>query len=117
LCQVHSSQVPRNIIIAQSPPAGTKLHRGDPVNLLVSLGPFPRIYFMPDLRGGDGSSVSRALVAMGFKVQISFRVSPAQEVDRIVDQQPPGGSPIAQGQVILLVMGTEEQRPPSSLDL
>jgi len=117
LCQVHSAQVPRQTVIAQSPPPGTKLHLGDPVHLLVSLGSYPRTYFMPDLRGGDGPSVSKALVAMGFKVQISFKASPAQEVGRIVDQQPPRGSPIAQGRVILLVMGTEEQRPPLSLEL
>jgi len=114
LCQVHSGKVPRDTIIAQSPPPGTRLHLGDPVSLLVSLGPFPPVYFMPDLKGTDGSFVSKALVAMGFKVQISFQASPAREAGRIVDQNPPCGSPVAQGETILLVLGTEDEMLTSS---
>lgn len=42
---------PRTRVVEQVPPAGTTLPRGGRVDLLVSLGPAPRLTFLPDLTG------------------------------------------------------------------
>ena len=109
LCQVHSRIYPRGSVISQSPPSGTKLHIGEAVSLLVSLGPPEPVYLMPDLIGRDGASISEALMAIGFKVRINFQASFAKERGRIVAQEPPYGSPIARGERIVLVLGKEDR--------
>lgn len=110
LCHVHSDLVPRGGIVSQSPPAGTRLHIGDVVNLLVSLGPEEAVYLMPDLTGRDTPATSRTLTAMGFKVQPDFGAPSKKEPARIVAQEPLPGSPLPNGAKILLVVGKGSRR-------
>jgi len=114
LCPIHSNQVPRGKVISQFPPAGTKLIIGDTVNLLVSLGPGERIYLMPDLIGKDAQTVSNALTAMGFKVQLDPLPSPEREQGKILSQEPPFGSPVPFGSKILL--GLEKEKSEGKID-
>ncbi len=48
-CQLHAANIPRNHVIGQDPPAGAQTARGAPISFLVSLGPAPKNYLMPDL--------------------------------------------------------------------
>ena len=114
LCQIHSDQVPRGKVISESPPAGAKLIIGDTVNLLVSLGPEERVYLMPDLIGKDEQTVSKALTAMGFKVQLDPLPSSKRKQGKILSQAPPSGSPVPFGSKILL--GLEEKKPEGKTD-
>lgn len=49
--RIHQGDVRRGAVIAQDPPAGAAVAEGGHVNLLVSLGPAPEAYVMPDLAG------------------------------------------------------------------
>ena len=109
LCQIHSDRVPRGKVISQSPPAGTKLVISDSVSLLASMGPEERVYLMPDLTGNDVETVSKALTAMGFKVQLDPPPTSKREHAKIVSQGPPSGSPVPFGSQILL--GLEKEKP------
>jgi serine/threonine-protein kinase len=114
LCPIHSNRVPRGKVISQSPPAGTRLIIGDTVNLLVSLGPEDRIYLMPNLIGKDARTVSKALTALGFKVQIDPPRSSEEEQGKILSQEPPFGSPVPLGSKILL--GLEKEKSEGKID-
>ena len=114
LCQIHSDQVPRGKVISQSPPAGTKLVIGDAVSLLVSLGPQERVYLMPDLIEKDVQTVSQALTAVGFKVQLDPPPPSKRESAKILSQEPPSGSPVPFGSKILL--GLEKKKPEGKTD-
>lgn len=117
LCQAHSGVVPLGIIMAQSPPPGTKVHISDTVSLLVSLGSSQPVYLMPDLVGREGTSISKALMAMGFKVQTNLQASSAKDAGRIMSQKPPHGSPIAKGERIVLGLGKEDRTSKPGLKL
>jgi len=45
--------ISEGVVISQNPPAGTELHRGSEVMIVVSQGPSPQSFAMPDLRGMD----------------------------------------------------------------
>jgi serine/threonine-protein kinase len=51
LSRTFNTEVEKDHIIVQIPPAGTMITRGDPVNLLVSMGARPVDLKMPDLAG------------------------------------------------------------------
>jgi eukaryotic-like serine/threonine-protein kinase len=42
---------PDGVVLAQAPPAGSRAGRGAAVDVVVSLGPKPRLTFLPDLVG------------------------------------------------------------------
>jgi eukaryotic-like serine/threonine-protein kinase len=107
LCRIHSDQVPDGKVIAQSPPAGTKLRIGDSVSLLVSSGPDEKVYLMPDLIGKDAALVSRTLAALGFKVRLDPARSTKEESRHILSQEPIAGHPVASGSKILLRLERE----------
>jgi eukaryotic-like serine/threonine-protein kinase len=51
LSYVYHSEIPKNTIISQYPEQGSDLERGQPVDLLVSLGKRPQSLMMKDLSG------------------------------------------------------------------
>jgi serine/threonine-protein kinase len=105
VARVHSREFARDRVIGQQPnstaqPEGTEV----PVRLLVSLGPRPTAYLMPDLYYRDGETVRRQLERLGFRVQL-------REAERRVSGQPPGtilmhrpspGFKVVQGDLIVL---------------
>jgi eukaryotic-like serine/threonine-protein kinase len=50
LVRIHVD-APAGVVLAQSPPAGTRVGRGAAVDMVASLGPRPRRTFLPDLVG------------------------------------------------------------------
>ena len=51
LSMAYCQTVKPNAVLAQSPPSGRSIDRGRRVDLLLSLGEYPRAYPMPDLKG------------------------------------------------------------------
>jgi serine/threonine-protein kinase len=84
VARVYSDEFARDQVIGQQP-TSTERSEGETVleRLLVSLGPRPRAYVMPDLVYRDGEATRARLEEYGFRVQI-------READRRVPGQPPG---------------------------
>jgi serine/threonine-protein kinase len=60
-----SHALPAGVIIAQSPSAGARVARGHEISLLVSKGPAPQAWVMPDLKGQNITGARATLAAMG----------------------------------------------------
>jgi len=103
--QVHSARVPKGVVIAQSPPPGTKLRIGAQVSLLVSLGPTEPVFLMPELVGKEGRYAVQTLKAWGMRVETSSRRDAGGGSARVLAQRPVAGSPISPGETIWLELG------------
>lgn len=105
VARVNSSEFARDQVIAQQPNA-TDLPEGEQVSarLLVSNGPVPRAYVMPDLVYRDGDSMRRQLERLGFRVQVREAQSrlPGQPPGTILTHQPSPGFKVVQGDLITL---------------
>jgi serine/threonine-protein kinase len=99
------ADVPVDQVVSVSPPVGTRLIRGQPVDILISAGAPEPAYKMPDLRGGDPVAVERALQKSGFGVEIVYPAGSFSLASRIVAHSPPAGHRIVEGDKIKLMVG------------
>lgn len=91
---------PRNMVLAQDPPAGASLEKGGSVHLLVSDGDGRNQNYMPDLRG---KSVAEAEAVMApFKVNLAGQVVEMVGAHEgvILDQNPQPDTLITEGQAV-----------------
>jgi len=103
-----SNEVPRDVIIAQSPPADPSgaVPRDRPLRLLASLGPPQTFYVMPDVVSLAVREVRGQLERRGFRVSEgpNRRVYANVPPGTIVSQRPlPGFRIAAGGQIVLQV--------------
>ncbi|MCC6350114.1 MAG: PASTA domain-containing protein [Candidatus Eisenbacteria bacterium] len=94
-----SEDVGQDLVAGSDPPAETVLPRGTAISLLVSTGPGPEVYVMPDLVGREISGVRRQLEGLGFRVLVP---PAAASVGPIVSQSPPAGSRVTTDTQIVL---------------
>lgn len=93
----------QDLVAGSDPPAETVLPRGSAVSLLVSTGPGPEVFVMPDLTGREISGVRRQLEALGFRVLVP---PAAASVGPIVSQSPQAGSRVSTDvQIVLQATG------------
>lgn len=98
-----SDEVGQDLVAGSDPPAESVLPRGTPVSLLVSTGPWPEVFVMPDLTGREISGVRRQLEGFGFRVLVP---PAAPSVGPIVSQSPPAGSRVTTDvQIVLQATG------------
>lgn len=64
-----NDSVPAGSIVSTSTKAGTQLHWGDKVDVVVSKG--PETVTIPDVRGKNENDAQKTLEALGLKVKIS----------------------------------------------
>jgi serine/threonine-protein kinase len=101
----HTSE--KDVILAQSPLANLRANRETPVDMLVSLGPRPREYRLPDFVGHPMDQVNASLDTMGLVVgELTAKVDLSRPQGVILDQDPRAGSLIAEGSPISIVMAT-----------
>jgi len=97
----------KETVLAQSLPQNSQVERDTPVDLLMSLGPRPREYRLPNLIGLPLETASMILDAMGVSVgDITAKLDLSQSQGTILDQDPQSGSPIREGLSVSLVMST-----------
>jgi beta-lactam-binding protein with PASTA domain len=114
LLRIHSDRVPRERIIAQNPPGDAKSIRGRPVTLLVSEGPWPVSYVMPDLRGASRAAAEALVIAIGLSPREPRAVDrPEARAGSVVDQQPSPGQRVVPEQEVQLVLASREPTPTS----
>jgi beta-lactam-binding protein with PASTA domain len=114
LLRIHSDRVPREHVIAQSPPGDAKIVKGGSVTLLVSEGPWPVSYVMPDLRGASRAAAEALMSALGLRLQDAGDNDwPEARAGSVVDQQPSPGQRVAPGQEVQLVLAIRKPTPTS----
>lgn len=101
VARVYTDEAPRDMVVATDPPGETVVEQESAVDLLVSSGPLPRRYVIPDLTGRDLAAVSRELRDEGFLVL--FRQGGSRlRGGRVSAQEPLPGSPVAPRDSIVL---------------
>jgi serine/threonine-protein kinase len=114
--RVHSPRVPRDNVIAQSPPAAVVIMKGGTVTLLASDGPWPVSYVMPDLRGQSQSAANDLAAAIGLRVEkVRYMDRPEVRAGSVVNQQPAPGQRVLGGQGVELVLAKRESTPSGSV--
>ncbi len=105
VARVYSNEFGKDQVIGQQPnstdlPEGTVV----PARLLVSLGPEPRTYVMPDLVYRNVDGLREQLERLGFRVQVREvqRPLPGQPPGTIITHRPPLGFAVREGDTIVL---------------
>ncbi len=107
IARAHHPEVPRGHVIAQDPPAGQSLSEGQRVDLLLSLGPAPTEWVLPDLTGRPAMEAEIRLERAGLRVgDRTVVLDPAAPAGTVVEQDPPAGSRVAAGQRVDLVVAS-----------
>ncbi len=103
--RIPDETIPAGRVIDQSPPGGTLSVSGDRVHRLVSDGPRPARFVMPDLTGLTLREAQEWINLCGFRSGAVRRVAPeGRRPGTIVGQMPLSGYPIARRDVIELTV-------------
>jgi serine/threonine-protein kinase len=101
VARVYTDELGKDLVIASDPPGETIVEQETVVDLLVSLGPPPRGYVLPDLTGRDLNGVARGLRDEGFAVALR-EGGPRQRSDVVGAQHPSPGHRVAPRDSIVL---------------
>lgn len=101
VARVYSDEAGKDLVIASDPPGETVVEQETVVDLLVSLGPLPRGYILPDLTGRNVNGVARGLRDEGFAVAVR-EGGGRQRSDAVAGQEPPPGHRVAPRDSIVL---------------
>lgn len=105
ISRVTSNDVPRDIVIAQDPPAGSLLEKGGGISLLISAGKKRQVFVMPGLVGKRPDEAVRILDRMGLQYKMAYRAGNKPGVERLVLSHKPGrGQPVSQDSTVELVI-------------
>jgi serine/threonine-protein kinase len=98
----YSDDVPEGDVIAQDPPAGETVYRGDEVSLVVSLG--PELIEVPSgLRGSGVEAATERLEALGFEVDTE-RSDNYFGLGYVFSTSPESGDMVPRGSTITLYL-------------
>lgn len=105
ISRVASDEIPRDIVIAQDPPAGAELEKGGRISLLISGGKRPEIFIMPELVGKRAEEAVRLLDRYGLQYRMVYKTGDRPEAARVVlAQKPRQGYPIQADGIVELVV-------------
>ena len=100
----------KDTVIAQSPPSGAMVRRGSCVDLLVSEGPRPAAYKMPDLSGLQLEdallTIERYHLPHG---EIKTQIEKGQSKNSVLEQDPPAGYRVIEGDEVNLVINRRKE--------
>jgi len=101
----HPSQTVDSVI-ATFPPAGEEVPKGTSVDVLVSRGPRPEAYVMPDLLQRTEQNAREQLTQAGFVILPERqKVNRSSLVGKVIDQEPKPGRKLEPGQEVKLIVG------------
>jgi len=117
LSRTYHSGVEKDHIIAQLPPQGTMISRGDCVDVLVSMGARPKAFKMPDLIGLTLEDALQAIEKVELVIgEIKSAYQKNKPRNSIVNQSPtPGDRVIALNPVSLLINREPQKERPGQL--
>ena len=99
--RAYADDVGKDLVIASDPPGETVVEQDAAVDLLVSLGPVPRSFVLPDLSGHDGSAAARGLRDQGIAVSVREGRG-SQKSGDVNAQEPPAGRRVAPRDSVIL---------------
>lgn len=110
LAAVFDISTDEDTVIAQSPPSGTTVRRGSCVDLLVSEGPRPAAYKMPDLSGLQLEdallTIERYHLPHG---EIKTQIEKGKSKNSVLEQDPPAGYRVTEGDEVNLVINRRKE--------
>ncbi|MGH3072440.1 MAG: Stk1 family PASTA domain-containing Ser/Thr kinase [Gaiellaceae bacterium] len=104
---------PAGVVVGQNPAAGTQQGKGSVITLQVSSG--PQVSQVPDVTSLTEADATAQLNESGFEVQVVEEIvdDPLSD-DRVLQQDPEGGTEAEQGSTVVIVVGRFE--PPGQQD-
>jgi serine/threonine-protein kinase len=110
--QESSDTVPEGQVVSQSPPEGTKLREGDPVDFVVSSGKGE--VEVPDLTGMTVDQATKALQDQGLKLgKQTESDSPDQRKGRVISTSPSTGESVAKDTPVDIEVASGKVRVPN----
>ncbi len=107
IIRVHHPRVARGAVIAQDPSPGVASSEGSPVDLLVSLGPEPDAYVLPDLVGRPAREAERLLGEHGLRIgERTVLIDRSVLPSTVLEHEPPAGHRVEEGEEIDLVVSS-----------
>lgn len=115
--EVYDDGAAADTVLASSPAPSAPLRVGDQVRLLVSKGPSPQTWVMPEVEGYTRQSVERLMDTMGVQSRVAARLyDPDQPPGTVLEQFPAPGRPISEGQVVRLTVNERAQTTRTSTE-
>jgi serine/threonine-protein kinase len=102
LAREASDTIERGRAIRTTPPGGSQAERKTNVTLYVSSGPAQ--VTVPDVTGQSTSAATSALSNAGLRTSVTEEQSTAQQPDTVLRQDPAGGSKVAKGTTVTIVV-------------
>ena len=103
LSTISSSSYEKDKIISQDPPPEARNAKSLLLSILVSGGPKPKEFCMPDLTGLDFEPVSKEITEVGLKLgEVTYQTIPGISKGTILQQSPAAGSKLPEGVAINL---------------
>ncbi len=99
---LYTAQEPAGFVIQQDPPAGTAGVASPRVSVLVSQGPRPMAFVMPDVVGQPAARVQVRLREAGVSLKLVPVEAEGVEPGSVVGQQPPAGARLDAGATVVL---------------
>jgi beta-lactam-binding protein with PASTA domain len=101
------SQLPRGLVVAQNPSAGTYAEAGSAVSFTLSSGPQVRMVQVPNLAGSPMASAENTLHRYGLALgEVVQAPSATVRDNHVITQDPPAGSTAPAGSVVNLVVSS-----------
>ena len=107
------SSQPAGSVIGQDPRAGSKISKGQVVDLVISKGERPRKVSVPSVVGGAESSAKEAIKNRGLHVGSVTKEASSQAAGTVVRQSPAAGSEVEEGTAVDLVLAAETEKKSS----
>lgn len=105
--RVHQS-LPADTVLAQTPDVGALVPTGSPVSMLVSAGPFPVSYVMPDFVGVGAAKAKQWMAGAGIvRKKISMQTSDLVSDGAVMAQVPPAGAMVRPEEIVELTVNAK----------
>ena len=100
--QAYNASIPTGAVVTSNPAPGTKLKRGQAVNLVVSKGPAP--VPVPKVVGKSQAQATSALTNAGLKVTSSQDWSKTISAGNVISSDPAAGVVVPKGGTVTIVV-------------
>ncbi|MEG0016678.1 MAG: Stk1 family PASTA domain-containing Ser/Thr kinase [Gordonibacter sp.] len=105
----HSDTVAKGSVISSNPAAGTKVNKGDTVELVPSVG--SEGTEVPDVVGQLEGAATTKLNNAGFKVTFDYTASDTVAEGKVISQNPGAGTKLKKDESVNIVVSTGKQKP------
>ena len=108
ITQQTSNTVATGKVISQDPASGSSVAQGSPVNLVISSG--PQMVSVPNVEGFPQAAATTAITGAKLTVgTVTQQISNTVATGKVISQDPPSGSSVAQGSPVNLVISSGPQ--------